>query len=42
MTPQDWERLLEMIRNLGLIVAGVDYKKGTILIKVPGVPSTRE
>lgn len=35
MTRDDWEALLRMLTSTGLEVAGVDFEKGTVTLKIP-------
>jgi len=35
MTKQDWQKLVEMIEGLGLVVRGIDPKKYELTVWVP-------
>jgi hypothetical protein len=35
VTRQDWERLLDMLRSTGMEIAGADFEKGTVTLRVP-------
>lgn len=35
MLPDDWTRLIQAIRSLGLTILRIDRNEGTILVKIP-------